>query len=72
MLPSHRMFAGSTGKTYGHAGFFPGYLTDMQYFPELGSAVAVQFNTDNGRQLKRGLGSYIEAVVRAITEELKR
>ena len=33
------------GTSYGHSGFFPGYLTDMMYFPEHKIAVAVQVNT---------------------------
>ncbi len=33
------------GTSYGHSGFFPGYVTDMMYFPDKGFAVAVQVNT---------------------------
>ena len=33
------------GTTYGHSGFFPGYMTDMMYFPDRKIAVAVQVNT---------------------------
>lgn len=33
------------GTTYGHSGFFPGYVTDMMYFPDKRIAVAVQVNT---------------------------
>ena len=35
----------AAGLTYGHSGFFPGYITDMMYFPEKKIAVAVQVNT---------------------------
>jgi D-alanyl-D-alanine carboxypeptidase len=35
----------ASGLTYGHSGFFPGYVTDMMYFPEKKIAVAVQVNT---------------------------
>lgn len=35
----------SAGVSYGHSGFFPGYVTDMMYFPEQKIAVAVQVNT---------------------------
>lgn len=31
--------------TYGHSGFFPGYMTDMMYFPDQKVALAVQVNT---------------------------
>jgi D-alanyl-D-alanine carboxypeptidase len=33
------------GVTYGHSGFFPGYVTDMMYFPDQKIAIAVQVNT---------------------------
>jgi len=33
------------GIAWGHSGFFPGYLTEMLYFPEHKLAVAVQLNT---------------------------
>ena len=33
------------GVSYGHSGFFPGYVTDMMYFPDKKIAVAVQVNT---------------------------
>lgn len=33
------------GLTYGHSGFFPGYVTDMMYFPDQKVALAIQVNT---------------------------
>jgi len=41
------------GPAQGHSGFFPGYLTEMAYFPELDVAVALQVNTSVGRALGR-------------------
>jgi len=41
------------GPAQGHSGFFPGYLTEMAYFPELDVAVALQMNTSVGRSLGR-------------------
>jgi D-alanyl-D-alanine carboxypeptidase len=41
------------GPSHGHSGFFPGYLTEMAYFPELEVAVALQVNTSVGRSLGR-------------------
>jgi hypothetical protein len=35
----------SAGVSYGHSGFFPGYITDMMYFPDKKIALAVQVNT---------------------------
>ncbi len=39
------------GMSWGHSGFFPGYLTEMMYFPDHKLAVAVQFNTSVGRDI---------------------
>lgn len=39
---------GEWGKGYGHGGFYPGYLTEMEYvYDRFG--VAIQFNTDAGQ-----------------------
>src|SRR5215207_4716899 len=43
------------GTSYGHSGFFPGYMSDMMYFPEHKVAVAVQVNTSVGRNLGKPL-----------------
>ena len=47
------------GTAYGHSGFFPGYLTEMMYFPDLRASVAVQVNTSvastTGKPLARFL-----------------
>ncbi|MDH3292534.1 MAG: hypothetical protein OEQ75_16135, partial [Gemmatimonadota bacterium] len=42
------------GPSWGHSGFFPGYLAEMSYFPESGLAIAVQVNSSDVRAL--GLG----------------
>jgi D-alanyl-D-alanine carboxypeptidase len=47
------------GITYGHSGFFPGYLTEMMYFPEHKSAIAVQVNTSVSRSLGRPLSRFV-------------
>lgn len=44
------------GLTYGHSGFFPGYMTDMMYFPEAKIAVAVQVNSSVPQNLGKPLG----------------
>jgi len=38
----------SLGPMYGHTGYFPGYSTVMEYFPNHKIAVAAQFNRDYG------------------------
>jgi len=56
----------AAGTSYGHSGFFPGYMTDMMYFPEQKIAVAVQVNTsvprDVGKPLSRVLWEVLEVV----------
>ncbi len=44
------------GLTYGHSGFFPGYMTDVMYFPEYKIAVAVQVNSSVFQNLGKPLG----------------
>jgi D-alanyl-D-alanine carboxypeptidase len=59
------------GTSYGHGGWFPGYLSEMEYFPEHRVAIAIQFNTDHGRKLKRGARAYIAEVARIVIGEAK-
>ena len=44
------------GITYGHSGFMPGYQTELVYFPDLKTAIAVQVNSSargaTGRSLR--------------------
>ncbi len=47
------------GPSQGHSGFFPGYLTEMAYFPDLDVAVALQVNTSVGRALGRSPASVL-------------
>jgi D-alanyl-D-alanine carboxypeptidase len=56
------------GLTYGHSGFFPGYMTDMMYFPDKKFALAVQVNSsvpqDLGKPLGRVLVELAETVMK--------
>jgi D-alanyl-D-alanine carboxypeptidase len=47
------------GLTYGHSGFMPGYQTDMMYFPQLKSAIAVQVNSSAPRSTGRPLSRFL-------------
>ncbi|WP_299823380.1 serine hydrolase domain-containing protein [uncultured Pontibacter sp.] len=58
---------GHAGMGYGHSGWFPGYVTDAAYFPDLNIAVAMQFNTDNFRLLKRPSEAYLLDMVMVIS-----
>ncbi|MDH3492052.1 MAG: beta-lactamase family protein [Acidobacteriota bacterium] len=51
------------GTTYGHSGFFPGYVTDMMYLPEHKIAVAIQVNSSVFKDIGRNpAGILIEAL----------
>jgi D-alanyl-D-alanine carboxypeptidase len=56
----------SLGTAYGHSGFFPGYLTEVRYYPQYGFAVALQVNTSHGRPFGRGPGAAVQAVANAV------
>lgn len=44
--------SGTLGESYGHSGWFPGYLTDAAYFPDKDISVAIQLNTDDIAKIK--------------------
>ena len=37
--------------SYGHSGMMPGYVTQIEYFPDKSYAMALQVNSDQGRKL---------------------
>src|SRR5882724_3608718 len=58
------------GVTYGHGGWFPGYLSEMEYFPEYHVAIAMQINTDDFAKTKGIPHRYIVELARAILPEI--
>lgn len=54
------------GISYGHGGWFPGYLSEVEYFPQYKTAIAVQFNTDDSSKLKRSLRAYIAEIAQLV------
>jgi D-alanyl-D-alanine carboxypeptidase len=56
------------GPSQGHSGFFPGYLTEMAYFPELDVAVALQVNTSVGQALGRSPAAVLVELARAASK----
>lgn len=60
-----RVRRGPWGPTYGHSGWFPGYLTQMAYFPDHRLAVALQINTDHGQAVGRHAMRIVEMLVSA-------
>jgi D-alanyl-D-alanine carboxypeptidase len=57
------------GKAYGHDGEFPGYLSDMRYFPKYKIAVAVQVNSDEAPGVNRFLASAVNDFAQIIIKE---
>ncbi len=43
------------GPSYGHSGFFPGYLTELAYFPQQKMTIALQCNSSDFKTLKLSL-----------------
>lgn len=60
------------GPGWGHSGFFPGYLTEMIYFPELKAAIAVQINSSVPRKTGNPLTGFIIDLARIIKAETQR
>jgi D-alanyl-D-alanine carboxypeptidase len=58
------------GISYGHSGFFPGYLTEMRYYPNHRFAVALQFNTSVGRSIGRNAGAVLQELAAIVADAL--
>jgi D-alanyl-D-alanine carboxypeptidase len=54
------------GTSWGHSGFFPGYLTEMMYFPAERWAIAVQVNSSAAPRGSLPLGRVVAAVLQEI------
>lgn len=59
------------GLAYGHSGFFPGYITEVIYFPAAGVAIAVQVNTSVPRATPKPLSRFITELAEIIINEQK-
>jgi len=53
------------GESWGHSGYFPGYLTEMAYFPAHRIAVAVQVNSSDFRSLRMSPFAVLVALAEA-------
>ncbi len=63
------VWPGPAGTSWGHGGFFPGYLTEMRYWPEHRIAVAVQVNTSEYAALPSPLGKLCEELLARARDE---
>lgn len=64
--------APSLGGAIGHSGFFPGYQTEMRYYPALKFAVALQINASSPRVMPRGMGGAATELAAIVAEELAK
>ena len=53
------------GLTYGHSGFFPGYATEVIYYPDTRVALALQVNVTD--PYPRGMVAFLVEVARALS-----
>jgi len=56
------------GPAWGHSGFFPGYMSEMRYYPEARIAIAVQVNTSEFQALPGPLGRLCDELL-ALAQE---
>lgn len=54
------------GQFYGHSGYYPGYRSDLAYFPTLKIAVAFQINTEKDVKSAKVLDRLRESLVAAL------
>lgn len=58
---------GSFGPSWGHSGFFPGYLTEMTHFPEHGITAVAMINTSAQGSVSPPPGRVVAAMLQAVT-----
>ena len=56
------------GTTYGHSGFMPGYQTELVYFPETKTSIAVQVNSSAPRSTGPGLRALVMEFAQVIKQ----
>lgn len=59
------------GMSYGHSGFFPGYLTQMMYFPHGKFAVAMQVNSIRPGDNSAPMGQFVASAEEAVTRYMQ-
>jgi D-alanyl-D-alanine carboxypeptidase len=52
------------GDAYGHGGYFPGYFTQVRWYPQERIAVAIQINTSDESLVKRSLKDVVNDLAR--------
>jgi D-alanyl-D-alanine carboxypeptidase len=60
------------GEAYGHGGFFPGYFTQVRWYPRERIAVALQINTSDESLVKRSLKDVLDDLAKAALQRATR
>jgi D-alanyl-D-alanine carboxypeptidase len=60
------------GITYGHSGFMPGYQTELVYFPEMKTSIAVQVNSSAPRSTGKSLRAFVTDFATIVSESMPR
>jgi D-alanyl-D-alanine carboxypeptidase len=60
------------GITYGHSGFMPGYQTELVYFPEMKTCIAVQVNSSAPRSTGKSLRAFVLDFAAILREALPK
>jgi D-alanyl-D-alanine carboxypeptidase len=60
------------GPSYGHSGFFPGYLTEVRYYPDYDFAVSISFNTSVQRAIGANPATLLQDFARTVSESQKK
>jgi hypothetical protein len=58
------------GKAYGHDGEFPGYLSEMRYYPQFHLAVAMMVNADQTPEVMRFVATAVDDFAGDIIREM--
>jgi D-alanyl-D-alanine carboxypeptidase len=56
------------GPAYGHGGFFPGYFSQVRWYPRERIAVAIMINTSDSSLVNRPLKEVVDELARAATD----
>jgi len=56
------------GVSYGHNGFFPGFMSEMRYYVNDHLTVAIQINTSDRNRLRQSTGALLDAIVQVVQD----
>jgi D-alanyl-D-alanine carboxypeptidase len=57
------------GTTYGHGGWYPGYMSEMEYFKDQHASISVQVNTDDRAKTKTSPHEYVVEIANVLFGE---